>query len=244
MRLFFSNPVCVFLVGSAASSAPSMAARSSAGGANDLHVAAGGGHKEKLLALLEAGCDTDEVDYCGLTPLVHAAFKGHTECLQLLIQHGADVHKKCTRTGVTAAHIAALGGHKQVLLTLLEAGCREDVDVSGKTPLMYAAAKGHTANLELLIERGADVGIVASNGQTAAQVAAQGGHLEALRVLFASGDMELVPPHECVSAADFVPWKSHVDVLSFAICCGCRLKAPSFLSDNAAHGFCSALYML
>ena len=201
-----------------------------------VNFAAKGGDKEALGRLLKAGCDADMMDSNGWTPLMHAAFSGHTECLKLLIQHGADVSIR-TETG-TAAHFAASRGHKQELLTLLEAGCGVDVaDKCGRTPLMCAAVKGHSACLEPLIERGADVRICLVGGKTAAQYAAQSGRLEALRVLFAFGGVEVVPPDACLSIVECAASASHVDVLA----CGCYWHRPPFVVGKAVRAFCSAL---
>ena len=49
---------------------------------------------------------------------MRAAHEGHIECLQLLIQRGADV-KRHTRGGSTAAHFAALRGHAAALQILV-----------------------------------------------------------------------------------------------------------------------------
>ena len=47
-----------------------------------------------LLALLDAGCEVDTADCSGYTPLMRAVLSGHTDCVQLLLQRGANVHVK------------------------------------------------------------------------------------------------------------------------------------------------------
>lgn len=137
------------------------------------------GNKEALRRLLEAGCDTEATDGIGWTPLMLAAFHGHTDCVQLLTQHGANVNK-CVQGGLTASHFAA-----------------------------------------------------------------QEGDLEAVRMLFASGYVEVATSHRCLSVADYAASRSHVDVLSFAVACGCDLRAPPFfLVGKAVRAFYSVLLEL
>ena len=42
-----------------------------------------------------------------------ACLEGHTQCMLLLLLHGADVHKAASG-GMTAAHYAAYGGHNEI----------------------------------------------------------------------------------------------------------------------------------
>ena len=77
------------------------------------------GHKEALLALLDAGCEIDATTDGGTTLVMNAAGNGHIECLQLLIHRGADV-RKADVDRLTAAHYAALYGNLAALKVLLE----------------------------------------------------------------------------------------------------------------------------
>ena len=132
------------------------------------------------------GCEIDATDSFDVTQLMCAATNGHTECLQLLIQRGADVRKR-DKDGRTAAHHAALRGRKELLLALLDAGCEIDgTDRSDMTPLMCAADEGHTECLQLLIQRGADANKRDKDGRTAAHFAAWRGYKETLLALLAS----------------------------------------------------------
>ena len=114
-----------------------------------LRDAATRGDTDTLRALLDAECDTshvDEKDWAGKVPLMYAAQGGHTECVQLLLQRGANVNMRSASRS-TAAHYAAEHGHKETLLALLnllDTGC--DVDAKDNwemTPLMWAAQGGH-----------------------------------------------------------------------------------------------------
>ena len=65
-------------------------------GSTAMHVAARSGQTDVLSMILEwcgvGGCvDVDLVDNLGLTPLAAAAFEGNAECVEMLIEGGADV---------------------------------------------------------------------------------------------------------------------------------------------------------
>ena len=179
-----------------------------------------------LRALLDAECDTnhvDELDFYGKTSLTCAAQGGHTDCVRLLLQRGADVNKP-SESRSTATHYAAGSGHKETLLALLDnAGC--DVDARGNwemTPLMWAAQEGHTECAQLLLERDADASSLDDGGLTAAHFAILCGHVEMLRLLLASAadPVTLGPLFHHRYSPDLSKWR---DSFSFALACGCHL---------------------
>lgn len=59
---------------------------------------------------------------------------------------------------ITALHKAALEGHRDVVVALLEYGVPVDIQTRcGSTPLHYATRSGHTAVVKLLLESGASI---------------------------------------------------------------------------------------
>ena len=56
---------------------------------NSLHAAAEEGHKDTVLALLQAGATVDTKNKNGDTPLAVAKREGHRKVEALLLQHGA-----------------------------------------------------------------------------------------------------------------------------------------------------------
>ena len=70
--------------------------------------------------------DLDVTDHLGNTALFYAAQNMHLEALELLIQLGADVNRKC-ELGNTALHHAMMVGDKiaknrPIIATLIQAG--------------------------------------------------------------------------------------------------------------------------
>lgn len=93
---------------------------------------------------------------------------------------------------------ACFGGSVAVLDALRDAGALpEGADVDGMTPVMCAAYGGHVAALTWLAEAGArfDEGRTTASwytgaGKTAAALAAEQGHAQALEVLLSRGDAQ------------------------------------------------------
>lgn len=55
-----------------------------------LHIAADYGQADVLTYLLEKGASVDQVDKHGITPLLAAIWEGHTSCVRVLLEHGAN----------------------------------------------------------------------------------------------------------------------------------------------------------
>lgn len=110
------------------------------------HVAAQYGQTEILYhAFMKYNLDVDAPDVDGRTPLHWAAYKGHRDCVKLLIMTGADVMRVDTE-GCSALHWASIKGHTEACMALLQGGSEdmlETVDGSGMTPSQLAIDKGH-----------------------------------------------------------------------------------------------------
>lgn len=120
--------------------------------------------------------------------LMLAAIKGHLELVQKLVDNDADVNK----TGWTALHYAASGGHVPVIAHLLEHSAYIDAESpNGTTPLMMAAMYGSPEAVKHLIQAGADLTIKNHLGLTALDFAVRGQRQNA-KELIESGLARLV----------------------------------------------------
>ncbi|XP_061682254.1 ankyrin repeat and MYND domain-containing protein 2-like [Syngnathoides biaculeatus] len=112
--------------------------------------------ERKILQVIEAG-DVQEaaqlltnedvrvncLDECGMTPLMHAAYKGKAEICRLLLQHGADVNCNQHEYGYTALMFAGLSGKTDITSMMLDAGAETDlVNSVGRTAAQMAAFVG------------------------------------------------------------------------------------------------------
>ncbi|XP_075070181.1 ankyrin repeat and MYND domain-containing protein 2 [Mixophyes fleayi] len=85
----------------------------------------------------------NSLDEHGMTPLMHAAYKGKVDMCKLLIQHGADVNCNEHEHGYTALMFACLSGKKEIVWMMLETGADIDVINSvGRTAAQMAAFVG------------------------------------------------------------------------------------------------------
>ncbi|XP_061771516.1 ankyrin repeat and MYND domain-containing protein 2a [Nerophis ophidion] len=83
------------------------------------------------------------LDECGMTPLMHAAYKGKADMCKLLLQHGADVNCNQHEHGYTALMFAGLSGKMDITWMMLDAGAETDVVNSvGRTAAQMAAFVG------------------------------------------------------------------------------------------------------
>ncbi|XP_007287877.2 ankyrin repeat domain-containing protein 66 [Astyanax mexicanus] len=88
---------------------------------------------------------------------------------------------------MTELHQAAAVGDYDLVEDILKRNkCspnQKDIDWNNKTPLHWAAAKGQTEIVRILIENGAQPSLTTDNGWTPAHFAAESGKLPVLRYL-------------------------------------------------------------
>ncbi len=158
-------------------------------GKTALMYAAERGNVELAAVLLEYGADMRPRDEEGCNALMLAAWNEKSEMARLLLDAGADVglveaallndHAQAQILLAAGADLnlpemanalrwAAVGGHANVVMLLLENGAPMDApDAHGKTALMQAALYGRIAVMRLLLEHGAAPNAAGHNGATA-----------------------------------------------------------------------------
>ncbi len=122
-------------------------------GQTPLLVACFNGFTDIVTELLNAGANPKIVDYLlKATPLHKAAYAGHPDPLQILLDQGqVEVNAQGPYNGYTALHDSVWHGHKEAMEVLLESGVRTDLKGhDGKTPLDLATALGYTELAEIL----------------------------------------------------------------------------------------------
>uniref|UniRef100_A0AAQ4NNV2 Poly [ADP-ribose] polymerase n=1 Tax=Gasterosteus aculeatus aculeatus TaxID=481459 RepID=A0AAQ4NNV2_GASAC len=105
------------------------------------------------------------------TPLHLAAGYNRVRIVQLLLQHGADVHAK-DKGGLVPLHNACSYGHFEVTELLLKHGaCVNAMDLWQFTPLHEAASKNRVEVCSLLLSHGADPTLLNCHSKSAVDMA-------------------------------------------------------------------------
>jgi ankyrin repeat protein len=122
----------------------------------------------------------------GFTALHLAAFFGHDEAVEQLLEAGADVNAVARNAELQVAplHSAAAGAHAGIVASLLEHGADPNTRQGGGfTPLHAAAQNGDRKSVEALLASGADPALANDEGSTPGALARAAGHDELARLL-------------------------------------------------------------
>lgn len=143
------------------------------------------GNVRAVRAALNGGAYPDLRNQAGQTALIWAAIHGQPEAADVLLDRGADVHKR--HQGVTPLMFAASQGSPGVASVLLEHGAEfKERERDGATALSLALKNPQTT--EVLLENGADPNRVYGNSEVPFLfVAASNGLPETVEVLLQSG---------------------------------------------------------
>jgi len=165
-----------------------------------LHFASLFGIVEILTGLIQVeGCDINQRDCVGNTPLVLAVGNGHEQVVEILLKQdgvGPDIPGKDDRTPLWWA---AWHGHVDVMKMLLE---QDEVnpdrpDNDGRTPLYAAARNGHVEVVKMLLERDdVNPGNPGKDGATVLWGAAFNGHLEVMKLLLERDEVNPDKPND------------------------------------------------
>lgn len=125
------------------------------------------------------------------TPLVIAAFSGHSAVINLLLSRGAFIDA-ATDKGFTSLHAASYQGHVECVEILLERGASGWVKTTDQwLPLHFAALRGSLPVIKIFLNMGVLLESATVKLKTALHLAAYGGHAEVIRFLVNHGaDLE------------------------------------------------------
>ena len=121
-----------------------------------LHCASFFGIVEVMTGLLGiSGCDANQGDSAGITPLAWAVRGGQGDVVELLLRQKVVNPDKPDNGGKTPLLWAAMKGHESIVKQLLN---REEVnpdkpDNEGNTPLSWAAIEGYESVVKQLLDR-------------------------------------------------------------------------------------------
>lgn len=140
---------------------------------------------ERLIRVNPSVCNEHDKD--GMAPLHHAARGNFVQIMKLLLKAGADIDIPATKNCmyVTPLICASKFDSFDACRVLIQNGAQiTKKTCNGQSPLHYAARKGHTRVLEVLLnEGGADVDHEDNDKATPLHTAAQAGQIEVIRKL-------------------------------------------------------------
>jgi len=198
------------------------------------HIAAENGRKQVLEMLMNAKANLLATDHAtGEMPLHFSAKEGKEETMRLILDSKIDVDQRGNRKKRTALMLASVHGHTHIQETLLEE-YHADVNLSSSSQMTaahYAAVKGGSDALKVLLKHSANINARHIDGRTPLYFAAQLKNTHALKLLLASkadiheADMDQVTPIHAASM--------HGDVGIIE----CLLKAKGDVERKDCDGF-------
>lgn len=122
-------------------------------GKNPVEVAAKSGHVSIIRILAKNGSDVNDAGTNGLSPLLAAVIAGQLECIEELIELGADINVRDT-VGNNCLHLAASASNDSTsacIRLLLQYGAdMAATNLDGFTPFQLAVKNGNISAVEIL----------------------------------------------------------------------------------------------
>ena len=156
-------------------------------------------YSEETMEKVCDGCKSRRSDLADKElALFGAASNGHQNCLEVLLNAGADVNAIEDRYNTVLA-VASAKGNPECVKLLLKAGA--DVNGSGEwldyRALMGASGSGQAECMRLLINAGADVNHVNKCGLNALIIACESGQVDCVDALLKAGAKTQIPKSDC-----------------------------------------------
>ncbi|OJD13717.1 hypothetical protein AJ78_05849 [Emergomyces pasteurianus Ep9510] len=156
-----------------------------------LHLASKLGYHSIVETLL-GFCRVNVMDVEGYVPLHHAAEKGHSSIIRLILNTKDSVVDMLSKSDSTPLFLAASNGHASAATVLLEYSGRNVKECAEKgppslTPLTAAVRKGHRGVVEVLLRNGISPESGKYLGRTPIFIAIEEGHRDVVEVLLQWG---------------------------------------------------------
>lgn len=179
--------------------------------------------------LLESGVHPDMLDTngfansqrnAGRTPLMWAISNGHVHPFRELLKHGADPEKGGhSKNKGGALHWATELGRTEMVRILLE----KDPQINARdsqhlrTPLTWAAEKGHLQPVKLLLSHGADPKVPDKHARQPLTRAAKNGYLEIAKLLIEAGADILAKDQHGWTPLHAAAYSGHLNICKFLV---------------------------
>ncbi|XP_067100698.1 ankyrin repeat and SAM domain-containing protein 3 isoform X1 [Osmerus mordax] len=144
----------------------------------DLHTACSIGQYDVVSKCIKKGeVNLDNKNFGGWTPLMYAAYIGHDNIANLLLEAGVSVNAT-TGKGLTPLMLAASCGNESIAYFLLQQGADLELkDSRGWTALLHCTSTGHQQMAKFLLDNHANINVrEPGSGFTPLMEAAASGH--------------------------------------------------------------------
>ncbi|KAK4207285.1 ankyrin repeat-containing domain protein [Rhypophila decipiens] len=183
--------------------------------------AAARGDAQAVATLLIYGADPNIMDIQISGPLSNAAAQGHTTCVELLLEAGADpdpIPPKGVKKGTPLSVASRNSTDTTLLKRLLDFGADPNtLTAEDQTPLFHATRNDNASFAILLLEHGANINALATTGETPLTTAIKCNSHNTLRLFLDRWSEYTVCP---------------------------RLRGPNLLEIAALYGDCETLAIL
>ena len=178
------------------------------------HLCAINGFAPCLKILLASGTQMNErLASDGSTPLMLAAYAGHTAAVTALLDAGASLLTTCNR-GFTALHYAASGGKTNICSLLVDRGA--DVSVvnpMGYSAMLMAACAGKTEVVAFFLSNTTSgINETEAKGNTCLHMACAGGYVTLVDFLMQAGADNLASNRRGKTPVELCKTKNRKDV--------------------------------
>lgn len=137
----------------------------------------------------------------GDTPLIMAMRENSLGVMEILLADKRTNPDIEAFNGDNALMIAAFNGNEKAVKALLDHGAKVNKD--GWSPLHYAAANGNEKIVKMLLDKDAFVDAVSPNATTPLMMAARGGHIYAVKLIYDAGADPTIKNQRGYTASDF-----------------------------------------
>jgi hypothetical protein len=192
--------------------------------------------KQAVLAYYTEPCEAiqrAEIELAGLSQTLQKARKlpeSERKSLEGQIQaeieaaEKAEAEKRMSEDPSGELLSAARAGDVVHVIASLDSGADVNVATEGNgyTALIWAASRGYTETVLLLIEGGANLDLQAADGQTALMRSADNGHFDVVKILIESGADLNIQTDRGVTALRLATLKNHVRIIDLLTVSGAR----------------------
>ncbi|WP_213106047.1 ankyrin repeat domain-containing protein [Candidatus Protochlamydia amoebophila] len=201
-----------------------------------LHLATLKQDSESMRILLaQESIEVDIRDSNGRTPLHTAMLSGNKQCINLLLERGAD---PCSvdNEGKTLFHFAAMRGHVNIVncLTHIKEININIRDKHGNTPLHLAAMKGHVNIFNYFTHtKGIDINIRDRHYSTPLHLAAKNGHIKMVNNLISIKGIKFnVKDKDGNTPLHLAAENGHVEIVKALLSCKAVRARSAFKAKN------------